>query len=259
LKRKKSAALFKSKADNANDDGGLPNWSGPAIRALCKALDCSQATPHVYAGLTSILKLQTSSTRKTQQAGRARGKRTATNPPDVAVMIAAITIHVVNQLVTSPIESTSQIYERQLHTAFPLVLEHCDEVEDEEAFSKAVGNIMMEATAEWLDMDWWANVESAADAADAQEMEDDNEQDGSIVTSSRFDRHSGKQSGHDPFLRPTKQSKLQQPKDEALYVGYEGGEMLLFAPEWTKPPEEKRYNQWAKQIEIKIQQVLDTS
>lgn len=179
-----------------DDDGVVPAYVTPLIRALSKALGAPAAVPHVYAGVRSVLKEATttaanttpsrSSARKRRSGGQ-EGIETlaATNgavdendvPPLVAVLLMYTIIRF--RLGGRPTSATEHRERKEEAVRVLAECEACEGLAEEELLAR-VDRLLVEVKERgWLEMEWFENVGQRAggDGDEDVEMGEDGEED----------------------------------------------------------------------------------
>ncbi|OMP88156.1 Origin recognition complex subunit 6 [Diplodia seriata] len=207
-KRKRGTATTTTPSAARNgdndDDGIVPSYVTPLIRALCRALGApGAAVPHVYAGVRSILRegaaggsdnnnnnnnnnttpSRSSARNKRRSSGGATAATTTTmkkvEERDVPPLIAVLLMYTMVRLGGRPTNAAEQRERRA--KAVEVVWGECEACEgwwgSEEALVGRVENLLVEAKERgWLDMEWFGNVVQGD--ADVEMGDEDGEEEG---------------------------------------------------------------------------------
>lgn len=145
------------------EDEEAPEWVMPAIRALCKAFNRPDAAPHVFAGVSSVLKLQrdevdTPSRKRQRKFGgdtppTSRAKVTEQN---MTALISVITFYTLAELDEAP---ETEEYIRQRRLAIKTLTKFDPQgPRDKDGITADIESFMREAQNGWLDMQWYQNI-----------------------------------------------------------------------------------------------------
>ncbi|KAL1646852.1 hypothetical protein SLS58_002987 [Diplodia intermedia] len=181
-----------------DDDGIVPSYVTPLIRALCRALGApGAAVPHVYAGVRSILRegaaagsdnknttpSRSSARNKRRSSGGATAAATTTmekvEERDIPPLIAVLLMYTMIKLGGRP-TSAAELRERR-ERAVEVVWGECEACEGwwgtEEELVRKVEKLLVEAKERgWLDMEWFGNVVQGD--ADVEMGDEDGDEEG---------------------------------------------------------------------------------
>ncbi|KAK5018260.1 hypothetical protein LTR60_001576 [Cryomyces antarcticus] len=177
----------------ASSEADVPDWVMPAIRHVCKAFANPAAAPHVYAGVCSVLRLQTLSHTNSANRGTTATATTFTlkraapapapapAPPAIdgaTIPALVLVIYFYTARRQSGLDVSPESYQTQKSTAMAAMRElHTGQAQSVAEMSRAVEVLMLRAHEEWLDMEWFSNVPEGDPYTDA-EMENDEDGDG---------------------------------------------------------------------------------
>ncbi|KAL8841179.1 MAG: hypothetical protein Q9170_001033 [Blastenia crenularia] len=202
-KRKRASALL---AD-------VPSWTMPAIRGLCKRLQAPAASPHVYAGVSSILTLPPPNDQSMESDVMQRLRKLS-----IEALIVAVYILVRTRL--SGVETDPHGYSEQRNEAVDILSElRQDEASLAVFDSSNVDDWMREINrCRWSEMDWFENIGQGAglgveraqgtDNDGSENSENDGEGD-LLVSKHRSDRETEEK----PFLQPGLGTMMQDRVD----------------------------------------------
>ncbi|KAI4205724.1 MAG: hypothetical protein LQ350_000221 [Teloschistes chrysophthalmus] len=217
-----------------------PPWVMPVIRALCKRLSFPATTPHVFAGVSSVLTLPPPDYPNLGDDQVLRLRQMS-----VEALIVAVFILVRTRLSGSGLDTKDYALQRDEALAIVGELRHGDDqfVTPE---SGDVNEWLVEiARGCWRELDWFTNVQEGADGgARDSEAEDSDKHDSSHTDDddgfATRNRRLGWQMGEAPFLQPGLGTMMQDKFD---YLS-----------------DEKRaeYQRWKKRFLARIEQIEKT-
>jgi len=223
----------------------------PAIRALCKTFKKPEAAPHVFAGVSSVLKahrtdadeleLQHTPSRKRKRPSGAVGvpvTNVSIGEEHITALITVITFYTLSELEEAP-DKEEYLNQRKLavetlamfEPGRPRARKHM--IADIELF-------MREAQNGWLDMDWYRNIlydrrANGSMAEDEAQSSEDELADG-IDEAICMSNAAGAQESEVPIRR-----------------GF--GTMFSDAVDWLSEDRKADYIQWKKKILAKIAEI----
>jgi origin recognition complex subunit 6 len=234
------------------------------IRALCKVLKAPAAAPHVFAGVSSILKAIKETTSGAGTPSRKRARRVSAESSttfattssfeekDIPALIAVVTMYTLSKLIAAPsteeYKALRQTAVKTLQKSVPgLNLDEGELVDSIEAF-------MREAQKGWLEMDWYLNIPylgSESNSEDANSVngngtvhgDDDDlnvEDDEGLVTKKTSRRREKSRAGA---------SDISVAPNRAF------GTMVTDATDWLSDDRRKDYRQWKAKILKQIERV----
>ncbi|TKA75106.1 hypothetical protein B0A49_02381 [Cryomyces minteri] len=178
----------------ASSEADVPEWVMSAIRHVCKAFANPAAAPHVYAGICSVLRLQTLSHTNSADRGTTATATTfilkraapapapAPAPPaiDEATIPALIlVIYFYTARRQAGFDVSPESYQTQKSTAMVAMCElAAGQAQSAAEMSRAVEALMLRAHEEWLDMEWFSNVPEGDAYIDAEVEKNDGDGDG---------------------------------------------------------------------------------
>ena len=152
-----------------NEEEGVPQWVMPAIRALCKTFKKPEAAPHVFAGVSSVLKvhrtnadeleLQHTPSRKRKRPSDAVGAsitNVSIDEEHITALIAVITFYTLSELEESP--DKEEYLNRRKLAVETLTKFEPRRPRDKKYMVADIELFMREAQNGWLDMDWYRNI-----------------------------------------------------------------------------------------------------
>ncbi|KAK0640328.1 hypothetical protein DIS24_g9480 [Lasiodiplodia hormozganensis] len=177
-----------------DDDGVVPAYVTPLIRALSKALGTPPAVPHVYAGVRSVLKEATttaanstpsrSSARKRRSGGQ-EGIETlaATNggvdENDIPPLVAVLLMYTIIRLSGRPTRATEHRGRKEEAVRVLAECEACEGLAEDELLARVERLLVEVKERGWLEMEWFENVgqKAGGDGDEDVEMGEDGEED----------------------------------------------------------------------------------
>lgn len=154
---------------HVNEDEEAPQWVMPAIRAVCKTFKKPDAAPHVFAGVSSVLKAHRTDDdelelQRTPSRKRKRPSGTARSPTaevrigeeHITALIAVITFYTLSELGEAP-EKEEYLHQRK-RAVETLAMFEPRRPRDEKCMIADIELFMREAQNGWLDMDWYRNI-----------------------------------------------------------------------------------------------------
>ncbi|KAL8642080.1 MAG: hypothetical protein Q9228_001190 [Teloschistes exilis] len=214
------------------------SWVMPAIRALCKRLSVPATTPHVFAGVSSVLTLPPPNY---PEFGDDRILRL--RQMSVEALIVAVYILVRTRLSGSGLNTKDYALQRDKALAIVSELRHGDN-QGVTLESGVVNEWLVEiARGCWRELDWFTNVEEGADAgARASEVEDSDKYD-----SSHTDDDEG-------FV--SRNRGLDWQIEEASFLQPGLGTMDKF--DYLSDEKRAKYQRWKKGLLARIEQIEKT-
>ncbi|KAL9074291.1 MAG: hypothetical protein Q9157_004456 [Trypethelium eluteriae] len=148
----------------------------PAIRHLCKTLDAPAATPHVYAGLCSVLSTKDMESMTLWDPAQSilrfneppRSSRSATTHNQagvsayskddiIAAIIVVLYLYTMTRLSASDISQGDYVSQKAKAIAAIQETRPLDEI-DADGFSVLIERLIREAQSGWLDLEWFTNI-----------------------------------------------------------------------------------------------------
>lgn len=234
------------------EHGEPPEWVMPAIRALCAALKRPDASPHVFAGVSSVLKakqdeMDTPSRKRKRKSDDNASPvgREKTSKEDITPLIAVIAFYTISELDEAP-EANEYVRQRKLAintlAKFDPRGRH-----DENEITAQIENMMREAQNGWLDMDWYRNIlknsdmnveddELAFAIVENEVMEDELAQEGYVVPRGE-----------------ERKRRTQNSEDTVLRGGF--GSMFNDSTDWLSDARKADYVRWKSRILLEVKRV----
>ena len=229
---------------HVDEDEEVPQWVMPAIRALCKTFKKPDAAPHVFAGVSSVLKAHRTDDdelelQRTPSRKRKRPSGTARSPTadvrigeeHITALIAVITFYTLSELGEAP-EKAEYLNQRKLAVE-TLAMFEPRRPRDETYMIADIERFMREAQNGWLDMDWYRNIfERRAIAEDETQSSEDE-------------------------LADDVDDVMGMSNEEKSEVSIRGGFGTMFsdAVDWLSEDRKADYVQWKKKILAKIAEI----
>jgi origin recognition complex subunit 6 len=169
----------KRKRVEGEEDDDIPGWTMSAIRSLCKAFSIPQVAPHVFVGVSSIVR----SIREKQAAvsatpSKKRARRSVGDDAPSAVtfafddtyipaLVAVIGFFTRSHLLGAP---EPEEYATQRATAMKAISKALPDgaKQTEEDMIPIIEVLLREAENGWLDMEWYHNLPEPASDAEAE-------------------------------------------------------------------------------------------
>ncbi|KAF2842156.1 hypothetical protein M501DRAFT_998410 [Patellaria atrata CBS 101060] len=161
----------KRAAPDNNEGRDAPPWVMPAIRQLCKAFDAPLAVPHVFAGISSILKIVNTSksfstissnptpTRTRTRTSTQRQSREAIDIAEERIPGLLVVIFLYTYSRLSGIHVTTETYLSQRNKGINVLLGLKDIPQrDQGTIIEDVEQLLREAQNGWLELDWYTNI-----------------------------------------------------------------------------------------------------
>jgi origin recognition complex subunit 6 len=249
-------ASAKRSFDNLSADG-VPGWVMHAIRQLCKAFKKPSAAPHVFVGVSTILKLLQEQMNSPATQSRKRVRRSPGDTPNtklfsfhdnqIPALIAVVAIYTLSVLSPQDFEGGEEYKKKKglaIRTLLPLAP---DESTTEDAISDDIELFLREAQNGWLDMEWYQNLtdqwraddltNEANDHGSVEEDEDEDEAreeaDGEATRRSRKAAHGINENGN--------LSKRV------------GGGMMTPATDWLSDEKRREYMRWKAKFLVELE------
>ncbi|KAL8997961.1 MAG: hypothetical protein Q9169_002883 [Polycauliona sp. 2 TL-2023] len=189
-----------------------PTWAMKAIRGLCKQVNAPAATPHIFAGVSSILTIpapnQESMTEKDLETLRSW---------DIESLIVAVYLLVRTRL--SGVHTSSSTFLEWRDTALRVLNQLQNGGETSAAISPAsVIDWMQEIKrGRWTELDWFANVGEGAglglDDAGISDVNDTDNSESDMDESVHGGRHEAWDRPEKPYLQPGLNTMMQDRVD----------------------------------------------
>ena len=222
----------------------------PLIRHICKTFEVPEAAPHVYAGVSSVLRVTTTERPETPPSKR----RKITSEDDlngrlhvgmVPALILTLFIAVYGKMYGSDLAEDPEFCLK----AVEITREYCEKNQksdgyqhkEDEDMSEYIKDFNERALDEWLNMEWYENVPSVEAEAGA---EDDKEEDIADEPLTPRKRPAAKT----PLRRKEKHGNIED--DDMGAAGLLPGLGTMFQPaiDWLSDERRAEYAQWKKQI-----------
>ena len=158
------------------DEKDVPEWSMPAIRHLCKTLEVPAASPHVYAGLCSVLgainlenmTMSTGEDATSRPAGSSSSNPSAPKRDQesarvfskddvVAALIVVLYLYTMTRL--SPSDISQEYYVNHKTRAIDAIQKtHTSNSIKRQSFDLLIEKLIREAQSGWLELEWFSNI-----------------------------------------------------------------------------------------------------
>jgi len=236
---------------HVNEDEEVPQWVMPAIRALCKTFKKPEAAPHVFAGVSSVLKahrtdademeLQRTPSRKRKRPSGAAGSpitSVSIGEDHITALIAVITFYTLSELEEPP-DKEEYLNQRKLAVE-TLAMFGPRRPRDKNYMIADIELFMREAQNGWLDMDWYRNIldyrRVNGSIADDETQSSEDELDGGV----------------DEAMGMSNEATAQK-SEISVRRGF--GTMFSDAVDWLSEDRKADYIQWKKKILAKIAEI----
>ena len=150
----------------------VPEWIMPAVRALCKALKWPEAAPHVFAGISSVLKAQKELQTEMRTPSRKRKRIYGNSADDIAraritegdytALITVIVFYTISKLDVAS-EPHDSVQQRRLAIKTLAKYDSQQAQQEDDAIAN-IERLTQEAQNGWLDMEWYRNISKNDDA-----------------------------------------------------------------------------------------------
>ena len=234
---------------HVNEDEEAPQWVMPAIRALCKSFKKPEAVPHVFAGVSSVLKaygtdadeleLQlTPSRRRTRPSSAVESPITGVGIDEerITALIAVITFYTLSELEEAP-DKDEYLNQRRLAVE-TLAKFGPHRSRDDKYMIADIERFMREAQNGWLDMDWYRNIL------------DDRRVNASITGEGAQASEDELADGVDEHMRSRSNKAGGQESKVPLRGGF--GTMFSDAVDWLSEDRKADYVRWKRKILAEI-------
>ncbi|KAI4259201.1 MAG: hypothetical protein LQ352_000875 [Teloschistes flavicans] len=196
----------------------VPSWAMPVIRALCKRLGVSAATPHVFAGVSSVLTLPPPNYPNPSNDQILRLRQLS-----VEALIVAVYIHVQTRRSGSGLDTKD--YALQRDKALAIISELREGGDKFVTLQSGLVNEWLDEVNKgcWIELDWFTNVEegvnmgakgSQADGSDKHDSCHTDDDEGYVTRNRRLDWQVEEASFLQPGLGTMMQDKLDYLSDE---------------------------------------------
>jgi origin recognition complex subunit 6 len=227
----------------------------PAIRTLCKAFKKPAAAPHIFVGVSSILKLLREQTSAAALPSLKRVRRSTGSIPtskvipfddnQIPVLIIVVAIYALSVLSPQDFEGGEE-YKKKKELAVNTILRVAPEDSTTvEETSNDVELFLREAQNGWLEMEWYQNLtqQSRADELD-EEMNGHNSE----------DEDERGEDNEDPVSRQsrTKRKGVNGINDDENLSKRTGGGMMTPATDWLSEERKKEYRLWKSKFLIEL-------
>jgi origin recognition complex subunit 6 len=231
-----------------NGDEEVPQWVMPAIRALCKTFKKPEAAPHVFAGVSSVLKghrtnadeleLQHTPSRKRKRPSGPVGApitNVSIGEEHITALIAVITFYTLSELEQAP-DKEGYLSQRKLAMETLAKFEPRRQ-RDKKYMVADIELFMQEAQNGWLDMDWYRNI--LDDRRANGSMGEDETQSSEDELADGVDRAG--------------MSKATRESEVPIRRGF--GTMFSDTVDWLSEDRKSDYIQWRKKILAEIAEI----
>ena len=144
----------------------VPEWIMPAVRALCKALKWPEAAPHVFAGISSVLKSQKELQAEIHTPSRKRKRIYGNSADDIAgariterdyaALITVIAFYAISELDIGS-EPHDSVQQRKLALKTLAKYDPQRPQREDDAIAN-IERLTQEAQNGWLEMEWYRNI-----------------------------------------------------------------------------------------------------
>lgn len=155
----------------------------PAIRTLCKEFKEPTATPHVFVGVSSILKLLQEQTSSTAILARKRAKKTlgdvtiskitSFDEKQLPALIAVIALYTVSLIAKNAPTAQQYVKKKQLAIDTLLAAAPKDGQTSKDDMSEDIEIFLREARNGWVDMEWYTNLRAQLLPEECEQEEED--------------------------------------------------------------------------------------
>ncbi|KAL9124147.1 MAG: hypothetical protein Q9217_006499 [Psora testacea] len=212
----------------------VPVWVMPVIRRLCRKLEAPAAPHHIYAGVSSILALQSRLDKPT-------------GPPEaikITALIIVIFFLVTTRLAGVPTPSEQYVHQRQLALAMMKELAAQD-VELEEVDIADVDALMLHVGAQnWTKMDWFGNVQLGSGVGIGENEANPIE-----------DAFAEEEEEEGPLLPGTRRPIRSVEESESNYLQPGLGTMMQDGVDYLSDERRRDYLEWKTDILLRIREL----
>lgn len=234
-----------------NEDEEVPQWVMTAIRALCKTFKKPEAAPHIFAGVSSVLRahrtdadeleLQRTPSRKRKKLSdttRSPVTNVSIGEEHLTALIAVITFYTLPELEEAP-DREEYLNQRKLAVE-TLAMFEPRRPRDKKYMINDIELFMREAQNGWLDMDWYRNIL------------DDRRANGSIADDETQSSEDELADGVDEDMGMFNEAAAQK-HEVSIRRGF--GTMFSDAVDWLSEDRKADYIQWKKKVLAKIAEI----